>query len=45
MTTVTSFTYLFGQNEQRLTAAVDGFERGLTQVMKGLSSALIDTPN
>jgi hypothetical protein len=45
MAAVSSLFTLFNANEQRLTASLDGFERGLTDVMRGLSNALIDTPN
>jgi len=45
MAAVTSISYLFQQHEARITAALDGFDRGLEMIARGLQDALIDLPN
>jgi hypothetical protein len=44
MASVTSFTSLFNANEARLTASLDGFERGLTTMFGEMKRAIIDLP-
>lgn len=44
MATVTSLFNLFSQHEQRITASLDGFDRGLETILSGLKDAIVDLP-